>query len=202
MDEDVPLLIPEINAGFDRSPRAAAAGARLERRDRHQRELLDDRPRDRARSAPRRLRSRAGLRHDDAGRLGRRLPGRSLARHPRQRAPRHSGGSREDRAGDAQDPRAELSGDAVRPADFVVSAMTYRVPVEDGHTESVSVELRPQGFRGRGHRRVGAVPRAGETSRRFPPRRRTPSSTSPSRSVRSRGATSTRRAAWRPSSGP
>jgi aspartate-semialdehyde dehydrogenase len=29
----------------------------------------------------------------------------------------------------------------VRPAAFTVSAMTYRVPVEDGHTESVSVEL-------------------------------------------------------------
>jgi aspartate-semialdehyde dehydrogenase len=35
----------------------------------------------------------------------------------------------------------ELSGGAVRPAEFMVSAMTYRVPVEDGHTESVSVEL-------------------------------------------------------------
>jgi aspartate-semialdehyde dehydrogenase len=39
----------------------------------------------------------------------------------------------------------ELSGEAasalVRPAPFTVSAMTYRVPVEDGHTESVSVEL-------------------------------------------------------------
>jgi aspartate-semialdehyde dehydrogenase len=29
----------------------------------------------------------------------------------------------------------------VRPAAFTVSAMTYRVPVEDGHTEAVSVEL-------------------------------------------------------------
>jgi len=39
----------------------------------------------------------------------------------------------------------ELSGESasalVRPAPFTVSAMTYRVPVEDGHTESVSVEL-------------------------------------------------------------
>ncbi|HEY6147411.1 MAG TPA: aspartate-semialdehyde dehydrogenase, partial [Thermoanaerobaculia bacterium] len=35
----------------------------------------------------------------------------------------------------------ELAGEAVRPAAFAVSAMTYRVPVEDGHTESVSVEL-------------------------------------------------------------
>lgn len=30
---------------------------------------------------------------------------------------------------------------AVEPADFEISAMTYRVPVEDGHTESVSVAL-------------------------------------------------------------
>jgi len=40
----------------------------------------------------------------------------------------------------------EVSGESasalVRPAPFTVSAMTYRVPVEDGHTESVSVELR------------------------------------------------------------
>ena len=35
----------------------------------------------------------------------------------------------------------ELAGEMVRPAGFAVSAMTYRVPVEDGHTESVSVEL-------------------------------------------------------------
>lgn len=34
------------------------------------------------------------------------------------------------------------------PAPFVVSAMTYRVPVEDGHTESISVAL---------SRRVGAA---------------------------------------------
>jgi aspartate-semialdehyde dehydrogenase len=31
---------------------------------------------------------------------------------------------------------------AVEPAGFEISAMTYRVPVEDGHTESVSVGLR------------------------------------------------------------
>jgi aspartate-semialdehyde dehydrogenase len=34
-----------------------------------------------------------------------------------------------------------LRGDVVEPAAFEVSAMTYRVPVEDGHTESVSVSL-------------------------------------------------------------
>ncbi|MEP6768064.1 MAG: aspartate-semialdehyde dehydrogenase [Acidobacteriota bacterium] len=36
----------------------------------------------------------------------------------------------------------ELSGERVAPATFEISAMTYRVPVEDGHTESISVELR------------------------------------------------------------
>lgn len=35
----------------------------------------------------------------------------------------------------------QMRGDAVVPAPFTVSAMTYRVPVEDGHTESVSVGL-------------------------------------------------------------
>ncbi|HYK43467.1 MAG TPA: aspartate-semialdehyde dehydrogenase [Thermoanaerobaculia bacterium] len=35
----------------------------------------------------------------------------------------------------------ELADGDVRPASFAVSAMTYRVPVEDGHTEAVSVEL-------------------------------------------------------------
>ncbi len=36
----------------------------------------------------------------------------------------------------------ELAGERVTPADFDVSAMTYRVPVEDGHMESISVKLR------------------------------------------------------------
>lgn len=36
----------------------------------------------------------------------------------------------------------EIQGERVAPADFEISAMTYRVPVEDGHTESVSVKLR------------------------------------------------------------
>ncbi|MEP6801489.1 MAG: aspartate-semialdehyde dehydrogenase [Acidobacteriota bacterium] len=36
----------------------------------------------------------------------------------------------------------ELAGERVAAADFDVSAMTYRVPVEDGHTESISVKLR------------------------------------------------------------
>jgi aspartate-semialdehyde dehydrogenase len=35
----------------------------------------------------------------------------------------------------------ELHGDSVLPATFAVSAMTYRVPVEEGHTESISVAL-------------------------------------------------------------
>ena len=34
-----------------------------------------------------------------------------------------------------------FEGGAVRPADFVVSAMTHRVPVEEGHLEAVSVGL-------------------------------------------------------------
>ena len=36
----------------------------------------------------------------------------------------------------------ELAGERVAPADFEISAMTYRVPVEDGHMESISVKLR------------------------------------------------------------
>ncbi|MEP7132186.1 MAG: aspartate-semialdehyde dehydrogenase [Acidobacteriota bacterium] len=36
----------------------------------------------------------------------------------------------------------EIQGERVAPADFEISAMTYRVPVEDGHMESVSVKLR------------------------------------------------------------
>jgi aspartate-semialdehyde dehydrogenase len=34
-----------------------------------------------------------------------------------------------------------IGGNAVEPASFSISAMTYRVPVEDGHTESVFVGL-------------------------------------------------------------
>lgn len=35
----------------------------------------------------------------------------------------------------------EVSGEVIAPARFSISAMTYRVPVEDGHTESVFVKL-------------------------------------------------------------
>ncbi len=36
----------------------------------------------------------------------------------------------------------DLAGDRISPAGFQISAMTYRVPVEDGHTESISLKLR------------------------------------------------------------
>ncbi len=36
----------------------------------------------------------------------------------------------------------DLADERIAPAPFSISAMTYRVPVEDGHTESVSVKLR------------------------------------------------------------
>ena len=39
-----------------------------------------------------------------------------------------------------------LAGDRVQLADFVISAQTNRVPVEDGHTECVSVKFRKQAF--------------------------------------------------------
>lgn len=43
---------------------------------------------------------------------------------------------------EAQKLLGKLSGGRIQPADFAVSAQCNRVPVEDGHTESISISLR------------------------------------------------------------
>ena len=104
MDPVVPLLVPEVNAEHLALLRVAGEAARRQGRDRHQPQLLDRGAVDGARAAAR-LRPARVPRQHDAGGLGRRLPRRALARHPRQRDPLHLGRGGEDGDRDAQDPR-------------------------------------------------------------------------------------------------
>ena len=82
-----------------------ALGPRLARRDHHQSQLFHRGARHGARSPAPRLRRREAVRLHHAGGVGRRLSGRPLARHPRQRDPLHRGRGGEDRAREPQDPR-------------------------------------------------------------------------------------------------
>ena len=84
-----------------RDPRRAAPAVGLDGRDRHQSELRGHRARDGARAAPR-VRHPPRARDDDAGRVGRGVSGRAVARHPRQRHSVHRRRRRgEDRERDA-----------------------------------------------------------------------------------------------------
>ena len=74
-------------------------------------------------------------RDHDAGGLGRGLPGRAVARHPRQRDPVHLRRRGEDRERDPEDPGRASATTRVEPHPVVVSAHTNRVPVVDGHTD-------------------------------------------------------------------
>ncbi len=85
----VPLLIPEINPDHLALPHPPAPRPRLAGRHRHQPELLDHRAGDGARAAAP-VRAARRQRHDAAGGVGRGLPGRGVARHPRQRRSRSS----------------------------------------------------------------------------------------------------------------
>ena len=113
MFADVPLVIPEVNADH----LSLIARQRRERgwtrRDRHQPELLDHRPVDRARGAAP-VRPVAGDGDDAAGGLRRRLPWRRVARHPRQRDPGISG-EEEKMESETQKILGTLERDAVSP---------------------------------------------------------------------------------------
>ena len=78
---------------------------------------------------------------DDAGGLRRRLSGRAVARHPRQRHPVHRRRRAEDRARDAR--RCSGASTAARSCRrrSRVSAHANRVPVEHGHTVCMSIEF-------------------------------------------------------------
>ena len=117
MDADVPLLIPEANLDHldlvDRQREARGWPGRHPR----QSQLLDRGPRARAGAAASRVRDREAVRLHDAGGLGRRLPGRAVARHPRQRGAVHRRRGGEDRAREPEDPRHARPPTASTPAD-------------------------------------------------------------------------------------
>ena len=105
MEADVPLLIPEVNADHLALLEAQAA-ARLEGTHRHQPELRRGGVRDGAGAAAA-VRPEDVDHHDPAGDLRRRLSGRRVVGHPRQRHPVHRRRrGREDRDRDEQDPRS------------------------------------------------------------------------------------------------
>ena len=130
----VPLLVPEVNADH-------LALLRVQARQRGGKGAIVTNPNcstivlSMALAPLRAFGLRACLVTHDAGRLGRRLPRRAVARHPRQRDPVHLAArkrrSRPRRArSSARSPAAEVEPHPVR-----VSAHTNRVPVVDGHTE-------------------------------------------------------------------
>ncbi len=107
MDPMVPLLVPEVNADHlallrAQAKRSGGKGAIVTNPNCSTVVLSM------ALAPLRRLRPARVPREHDAGRLGRRLSRRALARHPRQRDPVHLGRGREDGDGDAQDPRHAL----------------------------------------------------------------------------------------------
>ena len=140
LDPEVPLVVPEVNAGC----------ARRSRRPHRQRQLLHDPDGRYARAAGPRVRAEEGRRLDLPGGLGlraaaasrrwrtagrMRLPeAHSGERHTPDRGRRrgriHDRGD-QDEGGDAQDPLS------TRPPVF---ATAVRIPVHTGHAESVYVE--------------------------------------------------------------
>ena len=126
-----------------RTPEAARRAGRRDRLEgphRHQPELFDRRAGHGARAAPP-VRSEDDDDHDAAGDFRRRLSGRSVVGHPRATSSRTSAArkrrskpKRRRSSGRSSDGRVEYH--PVR-----VSATTTRVPVQNGHTESISVGL-------------------------------------------------------------
>lgn len=106
-------------------------------RHRHESQLLDRGAGDDACAAAR-LRSSIGARLDDAGGVGGRVSGCSIARHSRNVIP-FIGGEEEKMETETLKILGENGGRA--PDAAVVSAHTNRVPVIHGHTMTISVDL-------------------------------------------------------------
>ena len=118
------------------------------------------------------LRSRHG--HDAAGGVGRRLPGRASLDILGNVVPCISRRGREDRERDAEDPRRAAGRRASRRTRSIVSAQTTRVPVIDGHTETISVALDAQPVDRRRRGRAARRSAAGRRSSGCRPRRPRP----------------------------
>ena len=141
MAKDVPLVIPEVNAGHVKliesqawrkksggfvvtNPNCSAIGL-----------VLALAPLDHA------VRTRDSDGGHDAGCERSGVSRSGIARHSRQRHPLHRQRRREDGGGDAK-LLGKLNGTGVVPGAFAMSAQCNRVAVEDGHTESISVRLK------------------------------------------------------------
>ena len=143
MDADVPLLIPEVNADHLALLDAQARRARLEGPHRHQPELLDRRARDGARAAPA-VRPEDDDRHDAAGDLRRRLSGRRRRGTSSATSSRTSAAAKKRRS---KPRRKKILGSlGERRASSRIRSTsartTTRVPVQNGHTGSISVGAR------------------------------------------------------------
>ncbi len=139
MDPLVPLLIPEVNAGSPVPDRRAAQGEGLVRRDRHESELRRRRARDGARAAaavrpPTRCMVTTMQAVSGAGYPG--VPSLDILGNV---IPFIGGGEEEKIETETLKILGRDGGRTPYPA--IVSAHVNRVPVIDGHTMTVSVEL-------------------------------------------------------------
>ena len=159
MEADVPLLIPEVNADHLALLDAQGAARGWKGRIVTNPNCVDRRAGDGARAAaPVRPEDVDG--HDAAGDFGRRLSGRAVVGHPRQRHSVHRR-ARKRRSRPRRRRFSARCGDgAVEHASGDASARTTtRVPVQNGHTGSISVALEQRPPTGGDHRRVERVPR-------------------------------------------
>ena len=131
-------------------------------------------------------------RDDDAGGLGRGLPGRAVARHPRQRHPVHRRRGGEDRDRDRRRSSARSHGGRVEPHPVGRQRARQRAcRCIDGHTEIGLGGARAEGRRPRSCvAAFDALPRRAAGARAAVGARRSRSSTSTSRTGRSRASTS------------
>ena len=187
MEADVPLLIPEVNADH-LALLGGRRAARLEGPHRHQSELRRRRARDGAGAA-------AAVRPED-GRSITTLQAISGAGYPGVPSwdilgnviPFIGGGEEEKIETETKKILGALNGGAVEHHPVTISATTTRVPVQNGHTGSISVALEQKPTPTRSSTR-GTAFAAGRRSSNCRRRRRSRSSISPRRIVRSRRST-------------
>ena len=140
MDPLVPLLIPEINDDHLALLPAQRRARGWARRHRDESELLDRGPLDGACAAA----GNSGC-GPSWSRRCRRSRGPAIPASPRSTSSATScrtfRGEEEKMESETQKILGALQGDAVSPHPVIVSAQATRVPVIDGHTESISVAL-------------------------------------------------------------
>ncbi len=142
MEPTVPLLIPEVNADHLALLDAQRRGVRLEAARSSRIPNCAVVVLAMALAPLRQFGLEDGDHHDAAGDFRRRLSGRAVVGHPRQRHPVHRRRrGRKGRDRDARRSSARSDRRAIDPHPATISATTTRVPVQNGHTGSIAVGL-------------------------------------------------------------